>query len=280
MNATGGGAAAPPVRPRPRHSSPPLNAATAGGVISNPGIDGDFDVLNPQTGTTRQEGHLSSAEIATALPAELERAGLAWTVLQETADIPILNLGANFILDLAASVGDIDVIRALPDFNDRLIETPDLDTHMAEYIAKGLGRPCHVHQAERRQQRAPGGRRHRTGTEVDAGNHRCDWQIPEGEHSVIILTWDDYGGFYDHVVPPQVDGFGLGFRAPALIISPFAKKGVVQHERRELSSIAKFCEGVFNLPTMSGRDADAATDDLMSAFDFEQVPRPYADFVP
>jgi phospholipase C len=69
-------------------------------------------------------------------------------------------------------------------------------------------------------------------------------------------------------------------RVPAIIISPFAKRGVVQHERREFSSIAKFCERIFNLPVMTQRDADPATDDLMSAFDFGQAPRPYSDFVP
>jgi phospholipase C len=97
--------------------------------------------------------------------------------------------------------------------------------------------------------------------------------------TTVILTWDDYGGFWDHVPPPQVDAFGLGFRVPAIIISPFAKKGVVQHERREHSSIAKFCERVFNLPAMTARDADPATDDLMSALDLGQAPRPYSDFV-
>ena len=255
-------------------------AATAGGAISNPNLDGDFDVLDPQTGTTRQEGHLNSAEIATALPVELEQAGLTWTVLQETNNIPILNLGANFILDLAASVGDIDVIRALPDFDDRLIETPDLDTHIEEYLAKGWAGHVTFIKPNDLNSEHPGvgdvGRGQKwTRDIIDAiGNS------PEWEHSVIILTWDDYGGFYDHVAPPQVDGFGLGFRVPAIIISPFAKQGVVQHERREFSSIAKFCERVFNLPAMTARDADPVTDDLMSAFDFGQAPRPYSDFMP
>ena len=52
----------------------------------------------------------------------------------------------------------------------------------------------------------------------------------------------------------------------------------MQHERREHSSIAKFCERIFGLPTMTTRDTDPETDDLMSAFDFGQAPRPYSDF--
>lgn len=67
---------------------------------------------------------------------------------------------------------------------------------------------------------------------------------------------------------------------PAIIIGPYAKRGVVQHEQREFSSIAKFCERIFNLEPMTARDAAPETDDLMSAFDFDQAPRPYSDFVP
>jgi phospholipase C len=255
-------------------------AATAGGAISNPGLDGDFDVLDPQTGKTRQESHLSSTEIATALPVELEQAGLTWTVLQETDNIPILNLGANFILDLAASVGDVDVIRALPDFDDRLIETPDLDTHIDEYLAKGWAGHVTFIKPNDLNSEHPGVGDVARGQKWTRDIIDAIGNSPEWAHSAIILTWDDYGGFYDHVAPPQVDGFGLGFRVPAIIISPFAKQGVVQHDRREFSSIAKFCERVFNLPAMTARDGDPATDDLMSAFDFAQAPRPYSDFMP
>ena len=45
----------------------------------------------------------------------------------------------------------------------------------------------------------------------------------------IFITWDEWGGFYDHVRPPTLDGLGLGFRVPALVISPFAKRGYVDH---------------------------------------------------
>ena len=54
------------------------------------------------------------------------------------------------------------------------------------------------------------------------------------QSSAIIITWDDYGGFYDHVPPPQVDADGLGFRVPALVISPWAKHGFIDHTRSDL----------------------------------------------
>jgi len=255
-------------------------AASAGGAISNPDTEGDFEVLDPLTGQTRQESHLSSAEITTALPVELERAGLTWTVLQETAKNPILKVGSTFLLDDPATVRDIDVIHALTDFHDRLIETGDLDTRLGEYIAKGWAGHLTVLKPNDDNGEHPGAGEITRGQQWTRATIDAIGNSPEWAHSVIILTWDDYGGFYDHVVPPQVDGFGLGFRVPALIISPFAKKGVVQHERREFSSIAKFCERIFNLPVMTARDADPATDDLMSALDFGQAPRPYSDFVP
>lgn len=256
-------------------------AATAGGAVSDPDLtNGDFAVLDPQTGQTGTQDHLSAAQIPTALPVNFEQAGLAWTVFQETDKPPIIGVTLGFFLHDAASVSGIDVVHALPDFDDRFIETPDLDKRLPEYIAKGWAGHLTVIKPDDFSSEHPGissiadGQRW-TRTIIDAIGNSPLW-----DHSVIILTWDDYGGFYDHVPPPQVDAFGLGFRVPAIIISPFAKRGLVQHDRREFASIAKFCERIFGLPSMQARDADTATDDLMSAFDFAQTPRPYSEFVP
>jgi len=73
------------------------------------------------------------------------------------------------------------------------------------------------------------------------------------------------------VVPPQVDGDGYGFRVPALIISPYAKKGYILHNTADFTSILKFIERLYGLAPLTTRD-EAATD-LMSAFDFQQAPR-------
>jgi phospholipase C len=81
--------------------------------------------------------------------------------------------------------------------------------------------------------------------------------------TVILLTWDDYGGWYDHVTPPQVDKYGLGFRVPLLMISPFAKQGFIDHTLSDHTSLMKFIERVFNLAPVTQRDATAS--DLMGA---------------
>jgi phospholipase C len=88
----------------------------------------------------------------------------------------------------------------------------------------------------------------------------------------VILFWDDFGGFYDHVEPPHVDIFGLGPRVPLLVISPWAKQGHVDSTTYEFSSALKFVETIFGLPSMTERDAKA--NDMLDAFDFEQEPDP------
>jgi phospholipase C len=90
--------------------------------------------------------------------------------------------------------------------------------------------------------------------------------------TAVVLTWDDFGGFYDHVPPPHVDLFGLGPRVPALIISPWAKRGFVDHHTMEFSSVFRLIETIFRLPPMTSRDANA--DDMLSAFDFRRPPQP------
>jgi phospholipase C len=100
---------------------------------------------------------------------------------------------------------------------------------------------------------------------------------PMWKDTAIFLTWDDYGGFYDHVAPPQVDGFGLGFRVPMIVISPYAKQGFVDHTVGEFSSVVRFVEDNWGLSPMTRRDRKAH--DLREAFDFHHAPRP-ADPLP
>jgi len=90
--------------------------------------------------------------------------------------------------------------------------------------------------------------------------------------TAVVLTWDDFGGLYDHVAPPHVDLYGLGPRVPALIISPWAKRGFIDHRTMEFSSVFRLIETIFHLPPMTSRDANA--DDMLSAFDFHQQPQP------
>jgi phospholipase C len=95
---------------------------------------------------------------------------------------------------------------------------------------------------------------------------------PQWASTVIVLAWDDYGGFYDHVVPPTIDGLGLGFRVPLLVISPFARSDDdpsnphVSHDTYELASVLKLAESAFGLPSLGQRDASAGN--LMASLDF------------
>ncbi len=92
--------------------------------------------------------------------------------------------------------------------------------------------------------------------------------------TAIFLSWDDWGGFYDHVVPPVVDNVGLGPRVPLIVISPYAKPAYISHVQGEFASFSKFIEEDFNLPSLGQRDALSTTSDLMDFFDFNQSPLP------
>jgi phospholipase C len=95
-------------------------------------------------------------------------------------------------------------------------------------------------------------------------------QSPYWKDSAIILTWDDYGGFYDHVQPPTVDAFGYGPRVPAIVISPYAKRGYISHFPYDFTSVLKFIEERWNLGHLTARDDRA--NDMSDAFDFDQKP--------
>jgi hypothetical protein len=97
-------------------------------------------------------------------------------------------------------------------------------------------------------------------------------QGPEWNSTAVFITWDDFGGFYDHVPPPQVDQYGLGPRVPMLIISPYARPGYISHTQYEFSSFLKLVEERFNLAPLTMRDANA--NDMQDSFDFTQQPLP------
>jgi phospholipase C len=90
--------------------------------------------------------------------------------------------------------------------------------------------------------------------------------------TAVVVTWDDFGGFYDHVPPPHVDLYGLGPRVPAMVISPWAKRGLIDHDQMDFASVLKFIETVFDLPSLTARDGKA--NDMLSAFDFSGAPQP------
>jgi len=82
----------------------------------------------------------------------------------------------------------------------------------------------------------------------------------------VIVTYDEYGGFWDHVPPPKGDRWGPGTRVPAIVVSPFAKQGFVDHTAYDTTSILKFISVRFGLAPLGPRDAKA--NDLTNAFAF------------
>jgi phospholipase C len=110
---------------------------------------------------------------------------------------------------------------------------------------------------------------------------------PDWSSSAIFLSWDDWGGFYDHVVPPAVDVNGYGLRVPGIVISPYAKQGYVDHQVLSFDAYDKFIEDDF----LNGQRIDPATDgrpdprpdvredeailgNLISDFNFSKAPSP------
>ncbi|MFI5384589.1 MAG: phospholipase C [Fimbriimonadales bacterium] len=88
--------------------------------------------------------------------------------------------------------------------------------------------------------------------------------------TVIIVTWDDFGGFYDHVYPPNVDQYGYGPRVPALVISPYSRAGAIIHTAYDFTSPLKLIEECFALPSLTARDRQASP--MLDCFDFRQRP--------
>jgi phospholipase C len=97
-------------------------------------------------------------------------------------------------------------------------------------------------------------------------------------NTAIIVTWDDWGRFYDHVPPPEVlencsqwgCGYVYGFRVPLIVISPYARVGYISHVNHDFGSILKFIEQVYGLGSLGY--ADAPADNLSDCFNFSQTP--------
>lgn len=117
---------------------------------------------------------------------------------------------------------------------------------------------------------------------LSASNSGPDWvgsvvnavgQSPYWSNTAIFVTWDDWGGWYDHVSPVEASAMGPGFRVPLLVISPYAKHGYVSHVPHSFGSILKFVEDDFSLGSLG--QEDAISDNLLDCFDFSQSAPPY-----
>jgi phospholipase C len=127
----------------------------------------------------------------------------------------------------------------------------------------------------------------RTGQAYVTGVINAIMQGPDWDSTAIFLSWDDWGGFYDHMAPPTVDQNGYGLRVPGLVISPYAKRGFIDHQVLSHDAYLKFIEDIFLNsqridpktdgrpdPRPTVREEVAILGDLLDDFDFSQSPLP------
>ena len=186
-----------------------------------------------------------------SLPANLEAAGLTWrnyghyifeyvTALKNS---PHTVTTAQFAKD--ATAGNLPAV-------SWVFAPNGLTEHPTENVTTGM---------------------HWTAQQVDAVVKGGLWH-----NTAIFITWDDWGGWYDHVTPPNVepwtDGtqFRYGSRVGCLVLSPFARAGYISKTLHSHVSLVKFCETTFGLPAINARDA--AADDMRDCFHFTQTPLP------
>ncbi len=255
-----------------------LVAGTSGGYVGSDSPLG-AQVLDASGNVVPHKNHFTAAEIPTTLLNELEKKGLEWRFYQEAGT---KKGGLYDAIDQAmgnndTTVSRIAVAHALPTYKKWYINTvSDFDQNFKNQLANGeVGAVTWIQPAPTNTEH-PGSSR---------TSHGADWtrqvvnaigQSKYWGRCAIIITWDDSGGYYDHVPPPQVDRFGLGFRVPALVVSPWAKKNFVDHNTYEHCSFLRLAEDTFGIAPMTNRDA--AADPFSNSFDFNQAPRDFMEF--
>ncbi|HXW76671.1 MAG TPA: alkaline phosphatase family protein [Candidatus Eremiobacteraceae bacterium] len=198
----------------------------------------------------------------TTLANELDSAGVSWRQYTPTKEfsynafwaVSSIFYGADWNTDMSVSAES----NLIPDIQDGKLASVSwvvLKGGNSDYPGSGNGGPRKIPQF------------------INALANSTYWN-----NTAVFVTWDDWGGWYDHVAPPVYNAVSLGFRVPLLVISPWARHGYVSHDVHEFGSILHFTEEQFNLPSLNQTDARA--DDLWDCFDFTQTPPPYQPITP
>ena len=219
----------------------------------------------------------------------LHRFGVSWRYYQDPGFEADCNGGQNACRPVRQSATKGDIWNPLPDFTDVIQDRQlqDIEALRAFYGAAKRGRLAAVSWI------APNDvvSEHppslvSTGQTYVTGLINAIMQSPEWNSTAIFLAWDDWGGFYDQVVPPAVDQYGYGIRVPAILISPYARRGYIDHQTLSFDAFNKFIEDDF----LDGQALNPRTDgrpdprpdvretkpllgNLVEAFDFSQPPR-------
>ncbi len=202
---------------------------------------------------------------------ELQAKGISWKFYVQNYDPTITYRTLQNAGNRASQVVWVPLLNF-----DRFIDDPALSSHIVDlnqyYIDLHDGNlPAVAYIAP------SGGSEHPPGS-VQTGQRFVKSLIQElmrssaWDSSAFLLAYDDWGGWYDHVVPPQVDTDGYGLRVPAILVSPYSRQGYIDHGEYDFTSILKFIEENWGVDALTERDANANS--LSYAFNFRQKPRP------
>lgn len=233
------------------------NAQTQSGV---PGCDAPDDarvrLINIQTGEEDRWAYPCLEHAA--LTDLVDQAGLTWRYYEAAEQSHLWN-----------APGAVDHIRHSPEYAQDVVSPPS--RFFDDLASKGLASVTWITPTAAQSDHAGGN--DGTGPSWVASIVNAIGKSPYWDSTVIFITWDDWGGWYDHVKPQQFDAYELGFRVPLIVVSPYAKRGYVSHVQHEFGSILHFTEEVFNLGSLGYTDERA--DDLSDCFDFMAPPHPF-----
>ena len=253
-------------------------------------IDAPGDSIGASAGKINGDSQAARNFAWTSLPYLLYKHDVSWKYYVAEGTTPDCEDDAATCPPKQQRVGTPDIWNPLPGFTDvrndgQVSNVQTVDHFYADAKAGALPAVSWVTPNGAVSEHPPGlvsaGQAYVT-TLINAVMNSSDWSS-----TAIFLTWDDWGGFYDHVVPPSVDSAGYGLRVPGIVISPYARQGYVDHQTLSHDAYARFIEDVFlggqRLdPKSDGRpdsrpdvrESAAQLGDLAADFDFGQPPRP------
>jgi len=201
----------------------------------------------------------------------LEAAGIDWKFYVENYDRTVTFRNSQAMIDRPAQVERVPLLAFA-----RFVDDPRLSNHIVDLSQYYRDLDQGTLPAVSYIVPAPGGASTQTSIRtaerlgqslINALSRSTAWGS-----SMLLWTYDGWGGLYDHVAPPQVDSHGYGFRVPALLVSPFARRGYVDHSPLDFTSMVRFVTTNWDLQPLAARDASAPT--FMGAFDFANPGRP------
>jgi phospholipase C len=240
-----------PTSSTPNHIA--MVAAQTGGIYettTQTGCDSQKNDIVHAESNSGQQYWTYPCENIQSLPNLLDNAGLSWRYY---VDVPIWDT-PRMLQPLHGSPNDVHVSQFITD-----VKSGNL-ANVSWLTPTGVSTDHPPSMLEPAQNFVT--------AEVNAIMNSSYWN-----NTAIFLTWDDFGGLYDHVAPPQIDTLGLGPRVPLIVISPYAKQGYISHQVSEFSSFVKFAETNWGLPNLGKRDALTSIGDLTDYFDFNQNPQ-------